>query len=250
MSAVLRGSLLLALVGCTSQSSSQGGVDASGGGGAVDAPPANNPDGSQSGGSGDSGSGGGGSGSGSSVDGTPVRQACTSNFGNALPSSGTFGRLDGYLVAIVPPGSTNGCNDDSSHVHLQIKMNGAIYDIAIDATDSATRTDDVHTMTTDVPMPAGPAWAEGFHTGVTIDYPTTFGVHSSNLPLQTKAQIVSAFQTDLATVNHISIYTTTYGSDGAHLVHRNGSGHDGAVVTEPLSPTSHVRLLSFSDQSF
>ena len=62
--------------------------------------------------------------------------------------------------------------------------------------------------------------------------------------------IVSAFQTDLATVNHISIYTTTYGSDGAHLVHRNGSGHDGAVVTEPLSPTSHVRLLSFSDQSF
>jgi hypothetical protein len=182
-------------------------------------------------------------------DGTPVRQPCTSNFGSALPSSGTFGRLDGYLVAIVPPGSTNGCNDDDSHVHLQIQMNGAIYDIAIDATDGQTHTDDVHTGTLDIAMPSGPAWAEGFHTGVTIDYPS-LGVHSSALPLDTKAQIVSAITADLATVNHISIYTTTYGSDGAHLVHRNGSGHDGVVVSEPLSPTSHLRLFSFSDQSF
>lgn len=238
MSAVLRGTLLLAWVGC-SGGGSPASVD-----GAVHSDAtsstdgANNPDG-------DTGSNGGGS----SIDGTPMRQPCTSNFGTALPSSGTFGRLDGYLVAIVPPGSTNGCNDDSSHVHLQIKMNNAIYDIAIDATDSQTRTDDVHTGTLDIPMPSGPAWSEGFHTGVLLDYPS-LGVHSSALPLQTKAQIVSAFQTDLATVNHISIYTTTYGNNGAHLVHRNGSGHDGAVVTEPLSPTAHVRLLSFSEQSF
>lgn len=191
----------------------------------------------------------GGGGSGSNLDGTPTRQPCTSHFGNALPSSGTFGRLDGYLVAIVPPGSTSGCNDDSSHVHLQIKMNNEIYDIAIDAIDSQTHTDDVHTSTRDIPMPSGPAWSEGFHTGVTLDYPS-LGVHSSSLPLLTKAQVVNAFETDLATVNHISIYTTTYGSDGAHLVHRNGGGHDGAVVSEPLSPTAHVRLLSFSDQSF
>ena len=158
--------------------------------------------------------------------------------------------MDGYLVAIVPPGSTSGCNDDSSHVHLQIEMNGAIYDIAIDATNSSTHTDDVHTGTLDIPMPSGPAWAEGFHTGVTIDYPTTLGVHSSALPLNSKAQIVSAITTDLASVNHISIYTTTYGSDGAHLVHRDGGGHDGVVVSEPLSATSHLRLFSFSDQSF
>ncbi len=183
------------------------------------------------------------------ADGTPTRQACTSNFGNALPSSGTFGRLDGYLVAIVPPGSTSGCNDDSSHVHLQIKMNNEIYDIAIDATNSQTHIDDVHTGTLDIAMPSGPAWSEGFHTGVTLDYPT-LGVHSSTLPLDTKAQIVSAITTDLASVNHISIYTTTYGSDGAHLVHRNSGGHDGAVVSEPLSPTAHLRLFSFSDQSF
>ena len=184
-----------------------------------------------------------------SGDGTPTRQTCTSQFGTALPSAGTFGRLDGYLVAIVAPGQTNGCNDDDAHVHLQIKMNNAIYDIAIDATDSSTHVDDVHTGTLDVAMPSGPAWSEGFHTNVTIDYPT-LGVHSTALPLMSKAQIVSTLTTDLASVNHISIFTTTYGSDGAHLVHRNGSGQDGLVVTEPLSTPSHVRLLSFSDQSF
>ena len=242
MSAVLRCSLLL-LIGCGGGGSGPSvGVDGAVHGDAA----ANDAHGTNhDGAAGDDAS----NGSDNGVDGTPVRQACTSNFGSALPSSGAFGRLDGYLVAIVPPGSTNGCNDDSSHVHLQVKMNGAIYDIAIDATDSATRTDDVHTGTLDIAMPSGPAWSEGFHTGVTLDYPS-LGVHASALPLQSKAQIVSAFQSDLATVNHISIFTTTYGSDGAHLVHRNGSGHDGAVVTEPLSPTSHVRLLSFSDQSF
>jgi hypothetical protein len=190
-----------------------------------------------------------GSGSGSGgVDGTPTRQSCTSNFGSALPSSGTYGRLDGYLVAIVAPGATNGCNDDDSHVHLQIKMNNAIYDIAIDATDGSTGVDDVHTGTLDIAMPSG-AWAEGFHTGVAIDYPT-LGVHASSLPLEAKAQIVTTITADLATVNHISIFTTSYGGTGAHLVHRNGGGQDGMVVTEPLSTPSHLRLFSFSDQSF
>lgn len=184
-----------------------------------------------------------------SVDGTPTRQACTSHFGSALPSSGTFGRLDGYLVAIVAPGQTSGCNDDDSHLHLQIQMGGAIYDIAIDATDGQTQVDDVHTGTLDVAMPSGPAWAEGFHTGVTVDYPA-LGVHDTALPLESKSQIVATLTADLATANHISIYTTTYGGDGAHLVHRNGGGHDGLLVTQPLSRPPHLRMLSFSGQSF
>ncbi|MEO8846165.1 MAG: hypothetical protein ABI591_04805 [Kofleriaceae bacterium] len=185
----------------------------------------------------------------SGVDGPPTRMPCTSQFGSALPAAGTFGRLDGYLVAVVAPGATNGCNDDGSHVHLQIKMNGAIYDIAIDATNGQTQTDDVHTGTLDIAMPSGPAWTEGFHTGVTIDYPS-LGVHSSALPLNTKAQIVSTITAELATVNHISIFTTSYGGTGAHLVHRNSGGQDGVVVIEPLSTPSHLRLFSFSDQSF
>lgn len=182
-------------------------------------------------------------------DGTPTRMPCTSSFGNKLTSSPTFGRLDGYLVAIVPPGGS-ACNADSDHVHLQVRMSGAIYDIAIDATNGVTHIDDVHTVTMDRAMPVNTLpWAEGWHTGLLVDY-ISMGVHSTDIPLMTKAEIVSALQTDLASANHISIYATTYGSDGAHLVHRNSGGHDGVIVTEPLSTPSHVRLFSFSDQTF
>ncbi len=183
------------------------------------------------------------------ADGTPTRQACTSQFGTALPNTPTFGRLDGYLVAIVPPSNMSSCNADDSHVHLQIKMSGSIYDIAIDVTDAATGTDDVHTTTLDQAMPGGVAWAEGWHDGLADDY-VSLGVHSTDLPLDTKAEIVSALTTDLATANHLSVYATTYGSDGAHLVHRDSAGHDGLVVTEPLSTPPHLRLFSFSDQTF
>src|SRR4051794_24097371 len=63
-------------------------------------------------------------------DGAPTRIACTSSFGAALTNTPTFGRLDGYLVAIVPPGGGSACNADSSHLHLQVRMNGAVYDVA------------------------------------------------------------------------------------------------------------------------
>jgi hypothetical protein len=176
-------------------------------------------------------------------DGTPTRQACTSTFGNAL--STTFGRMDGFLVAIVPPGG-GPCNADSDHVHLQVRMNGAIYDVAVDV-DSPT-VEDVHTTTRDLPLP-GAAWSEGWHPGGTVDY-VALGVHSTDLALGTKASLVSTFMSDLASANHISVFGTGYGPDGAHLVHRNGSSHDGMIVSEPLSTPSHLRMLSFTNQQF
>jgi hypothetical protein len=183
-------------------------------------------------------------------DGPPTRQACTSSFGSALTASPAFGRLDGYLVAIVAPSSSSACNADSTHVHLQIRMNNGIYDVAIDVTDSMSCVDDVHTTTRVQASPIDLPWAEGWHTGLLIDYPK-LGVHSTDLPLLTKAEMTSTLTTDLATANHISVYATTYGSDGVHLLHRNtGGGHDGLVVTEPLSTPAHLRFLSFTGQTF
>ncbi len=180
-------------------------------------------------------------------DGTPMRRACTNNFGSALSTS--FGRLDGYLVSIVPPGSGNNCNADTDHVHLQVLVNGAVYDVAI-TVGSTGGVDDVCTTTRDRAMP-GLAWSEGWHTGATIldDY-VSDGVHSTDTTQTPRTQLTSDLMTDLATVNHISIFATGYGPDGAHLVHRNGSGHDGLVITEPLSTPSHVRFFRFLDQSF
>jgi hypothetical protein len=182
-------------------------------------------------------------------DGPPMRQPCTSSFGNALSASPTFGRLDGYLVAIVAPGAS-GCNADSSHLHLQIRMNAKIYDVAISVTDSMTGVDDVNTATLEQAPPNTLPWAEGWHTGLLVDY-VKLGIHTADLQLKTKAELTSELTADLATANHISVFGTTYGSDGAHLVHRNtGGGHDGVIVTEPLSIPAHLRVFSFTGQTF
>ncbi|MEO6775045.1 MAG: hypothetical protein ABI467_18915, partial [Kofleriaceae bacterium] len=181
-------------------------------------------------------------------DGTPTRLPCTSKFGNQLSAAATYGRLDGYLVAIVPPSNMNQCNADSSHVHLQIRMMGSVYDVAIDATDGQTGVDDVHTGQLDHDLPDS-GWSEGWHTGVVEDY-VALGKHSTDLVLGTKAANVAAMMTFLATANHVSVYMTSYGPDGGHLVHRNGTGHDGLVITAPLSQPAHLLMFAFDDQVF
>jgi hypothetical protein len=177
-------------------------------------------------------------------DGPIQRRSCVSTFGTALSAEGTFGRLDGYLVAIVPPSSIRGCNADSDHVHLQILMQSHIYDIAVNVTP------DVHSTTLDrAPFSA---WAEGWHTGseVYVEY-TGLGLHSDTIPLITsKADLVTAIADELGNTIRISVYATTYGTDGAHLVHRNGAGNDGLIVSKPLAGAAHLRAFSFDSQTF
>ncbi len=176
-------------------------------------------------------------------DGTPTRVPCTNQFGNAMTME--FGRLDGFLVAIVPPGN-GGCNADTSHVHLQIKMKGSIYDVAVNVGSNGV--EDVHSTTREIAS-SGLPWTEGWHAGFSEDY-VSLGVHSSDLRLESVAQLTAELMTDLVSVNHISVLAIGYGPSGAHLVHRNGSGRDGLVITKPLSNPAHVRLFSFSAQSF
>jgi hypothetical protein len=227
-----RVALLALLIGCRGSTAAQ--VDGASG----DTGPADT--------SGDARAADGGS---ADSDGAPMRQPCTSTFGAALSAS-TYGRLDGYLVAIVVPGPSSGpCNADLGHVHLQIVMGGAVYDVAVNVgTNDATN--DVHTTTLEHAL-IGPAWAEGWHTDVSVDY-VALGVHANTLPLQTENESVAALMTDLATANHVSIYATGYSPvpSGAHLVHRNSGVTDGLVVTQPLSPMAHARLFSFTNQTF
>jgi len=177
-------------------------------------------------------------------DGPIMRRSCVSTFGDALYAQPTFGRLDGYLIAIVPPqSSSRPCNADLTHVHLQILMQDQVYDIAVNVGT------DVHSTTIDhAPFSA---WADGWHTGsdVYVEY-TGLGLHANTIPLTTPTELTAAITADLANTNRISIYATTYGSDGAHLVHRNGGGSDGLIVTKPLAGTAHMRAFSFDGQSF
>ncbi|HWU90090.1 MAG TPA: hypothetical protein VN253_22660 [Kofleriaceae bacterium] len=171
-------------------------------------------------------------------DGTPTRLPCTNSFGSALSTS--YGRLDGILVAIVPPG-TPGCNSDPNHVHLQVRLDGSIYDVAVNVNV------DVLTTMREVAVTTMP-WAEGWHAGFGISYPG-LGVHAGDFTGSTTSQLVTDLIAELETVNHISVYGTGYNQSGAHLVHRN-NGFDGALILRPLSNPPSVRMYRFATQTF
>jgi hypothetical protein len=168
----------------------------------------------------------------SAADGTASRVACTATLGPGLTT--THGRLDGYLRAIVAP-KESACHADGTHVHLQVEASGATFDIAvnIDALEAET------TVTT---LPGGP-WAEGWRASVDLDYATDLALHASAFTTTGLSTVRSRVTDALAAANHVTIFATGYGPDGAHLVHREGGGRDGAVVIDPLGPAP--RLLAF-----
>ncbi len=188
--------------------------------------------------SGTSGGTSGASGGPSATDGTPTRVACTSSFGSDITT--THGRLDGYLVSIVPL-STHGCNNDTSHLHLQVKANGQVYDVAVNL--------DTLEADLDAPLP-GTAWAEGWHANEQLDYPSTLSLHASAFAQTSPTTQRTNLQNALANANHIAIFGTGYGPTGAHDIHRKGFGDDGAIVINPLDAKAHIITFRFSTDSF
>ena len=177
-------------------------------------------------------------------DGAPVRQACTSSFGHGITSA--YGRLDGELVAIVPPGH-HGCNGDSDHLHLQVAALGGVYDLAITVVDMTGG--EVDYLALDHALP-GDAFKEGWHGSATLDYPT-LGVHAADFAATSKTMLVAAVDGELAGANHVSVFASGYSDGtGAHKVHRNGGGTDGALVIHPLASVSRVLLFHFANQAF
>lgn len=171
-------------------------------------------------------------------DGTPTRVACISNFGSGL--SPAHGRLDGQLVSIVGA-NERGCPSDPNHLHLQVKMSGSVYDVAINL--------DGLEGETDAALPGIP-YAEGWHP-MDLDYVRDLGLHSTAITLTSPGPVRDRVVTALAKANHISIFGTGYpGSDGAHIVHYKGRGLDGAIVVNPTAPSPHVIAFRFDNDTF
>jgi hypothetical protein len=145
-----------------------------------------------------------------------------------------------FRIGLLAPGQGKQCNGDSTHVHLQVLSGGSIYDVAVNADGMETEID--------APLLGG-AWSEGWHTQDGLDYPSQLGAHASAFTLTGLSAVAGAIEQGLAQANHVAIFCTGYGATGCHLVHRN-SGHDGAIVIEPLSATPHWLLFDFSGDSF
>jgi len=182
-----------------------------------------------------------------STDGTPTyTSTCTpltDQVGTALNSK--HGRLDGYLAYVLPQGGAASCNGDDSHVHLQVRMKGDIYDVAVDI---GTFTGDSNLYEADMPLPEG-AWSEGWHN-VGLSY-TQLGLHSSQFTPEDPTTLGQKIQSELANANHISIFGDSYPQgNGCHDVHYENGTEDGALVIDPLSPSAHIMFFRFSTQSF
>jgi hypothetical protein len=189
----------------------------------------------------------GGDTSSTSTDGTPsYTSTCTplsEQTGTALDTA--HGRLDGYLAYVVPKDGPASCNGDDSHVHLQIRMNGAIYDVAVDI---GTFTGDSNLYEADMPLPMG-AWSEGWHDDG-LSYPQ-LGLHSTQFTPEDPTTLGQKIQSELAGANHVSVFGDSYSTDnGCHDVHYENGTTDGALVIDPVSPSAHIMFFRFSTQSF
>lgn len=163
--------------------------------------------------------------------------ACASTFGNALTDS--FGRADGTIVAVVPAGHPTCPQPNGTHLVLQMTIDGAVYRMVTNL--------DVLTHAVDAPL-AGGTWSEGWHPGVQFDYATTLGVTANDFDLNPSPEAWITNQLEIGA--HVSVFATSQSyHDSAHLVHRNTTNMDGAIVVDPET-SPHYLLFRFSNQAF
>jgi hypothetical protein len=173
--------------------------------------------------------------------------ACVDAFGEALPVG--YGRIDGTVVAVVAPGDL--CPlPNSDHVILELAADGAVYRVVVNVLSTGTDPD-VRFGDLTHALPA-PAFAEGFHAGVTLDYPADLGLHAGAAPFtpKTMAALVPLVVSRIEVGAKIAAYAQGSGGTSVHNVHRYGGGKDGALVVDPTSATPHWLVFHFADQTF
>lgn len=176
--------------------------------------------------------------------------ACASTFGAALTNA--FGRIDGTVTAVVAPGIQTCAMPNSDHLVVQMEFGGDVYRMVVNV-ESNGADPNIRVRTRTGALPA-PAFAPGWHPGLTLDYANDLGVHSGTgwdaLPLaEAAAQVAAPIEIGAS----IAVYATSSGgtyAHSAHLVHRNGSNHDGALVIDPTGANPTWYLFSFADQTF
>jgi hypothetical protein len=183
------------------------------------------------------------------VDAGPVNKAerCTSSYGTMITAP--FGRLDGTVHAVLKPTDQQCNRPNRTHIVLQVKTQSGIYRMVVNVLSKGADPD-VRFAALEKPLPA-PAFADGWHTGLTFDYAKTLDVHTPQfipVPFENLVErVVDAIQLD----EEVSVYSSTSnGGDSTHLVHRNKEDADGAIFLSPRSAKPRVLLFHFSEQMF
>ena len=182
------------------------------------------------------------------VDADPNDKAanCATEFTTNLDPG--FGRLDGTIRAVVPPTNTTCALPNSDHLVVQIDVAGATYRAVVNVLSTGADPD-VRLHELDGPLPA-PAFADGWHPGLALDYASDLGVSDADFTPHAMAELVELVSAQLEVGAPVSVYSSTDGGrPSTHLVHRNPTDEDGAIVVDPTG-TPHWLLFSFSDQAF
>jgi hypothetical protein len=175
---------------------------------------------------------------------------CAREFGDALTAP--FGRIDGTVVAIVTPADKACTLPNSDHVVVQVLMKGKVYRLVVNVL--STRNDpNVRFAIAKGPAMKAPAFEEGWHTDVSLDYATDLNKHPADFAPVSMEVLIKTVTDAIPLDGKISVYATSSGgayAHSAHKVHRNGGGKDGALVLAPESATPTYLLFHFSEQSF
>jgi hypothetical protein len=173
---------------------------------------------------------------------------CVATFGTACPAG--YVRIDGTIVAVIAPGDMSCPRPNSDHVIVEMRVNGDVYRIVVNVL-STSGDPDVRFAQVQLPLLA-PAFSEGFHTGLALDYPTNLGLHAGMAPFVTtpEAMLASEVIAKLEVGAKLAVYAQGTGGDSVHLVHRYGMNEDGALVVNPDAVAPTWLVFHFADQTF
>ena len=155
---------------------------------------------------------------------------CVGQFGNALTDG--FGRLDGTVVAVLAPGNTTCPRSNNDHLILEVRVGGDVYRM-VAAMESTVGDPNMAFKETPHAL-VGPAWSDGWHPGVPLDFVGDLGLHRADFTPKPMLDLADAMTAPIEVGATISVFATVEGADdSAHLIHRNFAGADGAIVVDP-----------------
>jgi hypothetical protein len=173
---------------------------------------------------------------------------CTDTFGDALPKG--YFRIDGTVLAVVQPKDTQCPLPNDDHVVLEITSQGEAYRMVVNVQSDRDEADIRVAYASWPHALLAPAWSEGVHPNVAVDYAADLGIHAPDFTPDTLATLSQRVADALTIGEKVSVYASSSGGASAHLIHKNKLGEDGAIVVGADGPSPRWLVFRFQTQDF